>query len=147
MRATQHRYWYTYKAMKERCNFPNQKDYHNYGGRGIKVCKRWSVRSGFWNFIQDMGERPDGFTLDRIDNNLGYSPKNCRWASLTQQRHNTRIYRTNKSGVRGVSFNKVTQKWFANIEVDGQRHNLGFHEHFEDAVSARKEAESRLLTR
>jgi hypothetical protein len=74
-------------AMLQRCMNPNNRGYGNYGGRGIKVCKRW-LR--FENFLTDMGERPTGMTLDRRNNNEGYSPANCRWATPLQQGNNSR---------------------------------------------------------
>lgn len=63
--------------------------YHRYGGRGISVCDRWVGRDGFDNFLSDMGEQPDGLTLDRIDNDKGYSKENCRWVDRKVQNRNT----------------------------------------------------------
>lgn len=77
-----------WKSMLMRCNNPNVKNYNNYGGRGVKVCERWSGNLGFENFVNDMGERPDGTTLDRIDVNGNYEPSNCRWATTEQQMNN-----------------------------------------------------------
>lgn len=77
----------SWRAMKKRCNNPNVNNYHRYGAIGISVCKRWEK---FENFIADMGERPDGTTLDRIDSNKNYMPSNCRWASYSTQRLNRR---------------------------------------------------------
>lgn len=75
----------SWTAMIARCTRKSQHSYLNYGGRGIAVCERWSV---FDNFLFDMGERPDGMTLDRIDGNEGYEPGNCRWATSSQQNRN-----------------------------------------------------------
>ena len=72
-------------GMKTRCNNTNNKDYKNYMGRGIKLCKRWEK---FENFYQDMGIRPKGLQLDRIDNNGNYEPANCRWTSIQTQANN-----------------------------------------------------------
>jgi hypothetical protein len=83
----------TYKSwasMIQRCSNPKKKEYGCYGGRGIDVCKRWLV---FANFLADMGERPKGLTLDRIDNDLGYGPLNCRWANHIEQSRNRRTNR------------------------------------------------------
>lgn len=80
----------TYKSwrnLKKRCNNPNHTDYKDYGGRGIAVCERWS---DFRNFLEDMGERPEGKTIDRKDNDGGYYKENCRWATAKEQRLNQR---------------------------------------------------------
>lgn len=88
-----------YYAMKTRCLNPRQKTYARYGGRGIKVCDRWLGPDGFKNFLSDMGERPEGMTLDRIDNDGNYEPSNCRWATReTQQRNTSRNRIVNYAG-------------------------------------------------
>ncbi len=80
----------SWRNMRQRCQNPNHPDYEDYGGRGIKVCKRWK---DFVNFLTDMGERPEGLTLDRINNDGNYEPDNCRWATLKQQAQNQRDHK------------------------------------------------------
>lgn len=80
----------SWRGMKARCLNPNDPRFKDYGGRGITVCERWNV---FANFLADMGERPEGTSLDRIDNTLGYSKENCRWAKPKDQQRNMRSNR------------------------------------------------------
>lgn len=82
----------TWCSMRKRCNNPNHPAYHNYGGRGIKVCSEWD---SFEQFYSDMGARPEGdYSLERIDNEKGYSANNCKWATRLEQANNKR---TNKN--------------------------------------------------
>jgi hypothetical protein len=74
-------------AMKSRCTNINNRFYKDYGGRGITFCERWN---DFMNFYEDMGERPNGMSLERKDNAKGYEPSNCKWATKLEQRRNTR---------------------------------------------------------
>jgi hypothetical protein len=84
-------------AMKQRCYDLNFKQYDDYGGRGITVCDRWNY--SFENFLEDMGECPEGLTLDRIDNDGNYEPGNCRW--ITRQEQNLNKRAKNRCGICG----------------------------------------------
>lgn len=81
------RVYTAWEHMIARCLNKRHKNYRNYGGRGITVCKRWRA---FENFYKDMGEKPENKVLDRINNNSGYRPSNCRWATFKQSASNTR---------------------------------------------------------
>lgn len=130
----------TYHAMHDRCENPNNTHYEYYGGRGISVCERWSGQQGFPNFLTDMGERPKGMSIDRIDNNGNYEPSNCRWADKPTQQRNQRISVKNTSGYRGVS-QYSNGKWTAQIYVKGKKKHLGYFSKKEDAIKARELAE------
>jgi hypothetical protein len=136
-------YW-SYANMKSRCYNRNHPRYRDWGGRGIKVCDRWRERiTGFQNFMIDMGPRPDGYQIDRIDNSGDYEPSNCQWAAPEKNsafgRRRKRV--DNKSGVPGVIFNNRTQQWQASITIKRCRHHLGWFNDKNLAIVARKTAE------
>lgn len=104
---TKHPLYSRWKSMRSRCNNPNNQDYKDYGGRGIKVCDRWN---DFTLFLEDMYPSfIEGLELDRENVNLGYSPDNCRWVTRQVQTQNTRLLKSNnKTGYRGVSIKDNT---------------------------------------
>lgn len=85
---TRHPLYSTYRQMLHRCLNPKSTSFRDYGARGITVCERW--QESFWNFVEDMGHRPPGLSIDRINNDGNYEPGNCRWATPQEQADNSR---------------------------------------------------------
>ena len=104
-------------SMRQRCLNPNELNYENYGGRGITVCERWL--DSFENFLEDMGIKPEGKTLERIDVNGNYEPSNCVWASHTDQCFNRRKFKNTSSIYIGVNWDSWKEKWTATLKKGG----------------------------
>lgn len=100
-------------GMRSRCRNPNARSWPNYGGRGITFCSRWD---SFDLFVQDMGQRPPGATLERIDNDGPYSPENCRWATRKEQARNRRIARYVM--IEGLKYRAMDLAIIANVKTD-----------------------------
>lgn len=132
------RYTYTsWKSMVNRCRpTTSNKNYIKYYvDSGVTVCDRWL--ESFDNFYEDMGKRPDGKTIDRIDNKQGYSKENCKWSTKTEQGVNRKIQSNNTSGFRGVSKIKGRNLWCAYIKIDGVTQRIGLFRDIEEAAIQR----------
>lgn len=128
----------TLLTIRQRCLNPANKQYPNYGGRGITVCQRWVGKGSFDNFISDLGPKPSKkHQIDRINNDLGYSPDNCRWVLARENLTNRRRFRTNKSGFKGVShapYMKNGKVWRAAIAHKDKDYVLGYFYTKEEAA-------------
>lgn len=123
----------SWAKMIGRCTNPNDDAWMYYGGRGITVCDSWI--KDFRNFLSDMGERPTGLTLDRINTNEGYSRENCRWATKSTQQLNRRT--TNKFGLAGISQDSKTGAYIAKVHVNKKPLILLYTYNLTDAINAR----------
>lgn len=129
----------SWAAMVARCKYEGI--YPNYAN--IEVCSRWKEANsvGYLNFKSDMGERPDGMSIDRKDPSGGYNPDNCRWADLNTQAYNKLRGKRNTSGRVGVCFSKIENKFKSYISYKGLFIHLGTYKEFSDAVKAREDGE------
>lgn len=128
------REYQSWQSMNTRCTNPNRPNYKHYGERGVKICERWSERpNGFKNFLEDMGPRPVGCSLDRINIDGDYCPENCRWADKWTQSLNRRNSKTPY-----ISFDKRTGRYYLRIDRSNC-HYTGAYQSLEDAIKARNE--------
>lgn len=126
-----------FHSMHNRCYLVVLERYSDYGGRGISVCpewlhnypafKEWAISAGY----------SEGVSIDRIDNDQGYYPENCRWVSPNIQQRNKRAFAGGTSTYRGVSLCKQTGRWIAMIKVNGKQKNLGRYLSEIEAATAR----------
>ena len=128
----------SWSAMIQRCTNPSNPKYKNYGGRGITIDPKWMR---FEDFYAYMGKCPSQKTLNRINNDGGYKPGNCRWATPIEQAQNRRIQKNNKTGIPGVYWNKRNQKYQVEIRANNKYIFLGYFRNKNLAIKVRKKAE------
>jgi hypothetical protein len=132
-RDRSHPLYKTWAKMKERCYNPKDVSYKNYGAKGIRVCGPWFY--SFTQFVKDMGDRPKGYTLDRLNNKLNYSKENCRWASRYQQICNRSI----SNPIPGINYQKYCDKWAIRKSYQGEMKYFGLYNTKSDAIVAYKQ--------
>jgi len=113
--------------MLQRCENPRNSSYKDYGGRGITVCKVWHNFTSFQKWALTTGYNGK-LEIDRKNNNSGYTPSNCRWATRRQQTHNARKRRNNTSGYIGVSYCKRNGLYVACAQENGHLRHLGYYQ-------------------
>lgn len=127
MYPTKHYLYPTWNAMRQRCSNENHPKYKDYGGRGIGVCEHWL---DFWNFVEDMGDRPEGFSLERRDNDGDYTPENCVWANSNSQRLNQRMRINNSTAyirVKSDPYNRSPKRYGVSVSIDGKSYFFGWY--------------------
>lgn len=124
--------------MKQRCRNVNNKDYKQYGARGIKVCEEWNKLSNFIKWSYENGYK-DGLQIDRIDNDGDYCPSNCHFVLPCENTSigKRNISSRNTSGYIGISYDKINNKWKSTIKIDGINKTLGRYDTINEALSAR----------
>ena len=131
------RFYKTWTDMIRRCTNHKATGYKNYGGRGITVCDEWLDVTNFVAWCEETYPNIKGYSLDRIDNDKGYSPENCRWADVTTQILNQRKRKDNTSGFVGICWSNKNNNWMAKIKSGDFYIYIGSFHAIEDAVLAR----------
>ena len=131
------KFYKTWYGMMSRCTNPKIKAYKDYGARGITVCEEWVDVATFIAWAESTHPNIEGVSLDRIDNDKGYYPENCRWADRSTQGTNQRMKSNNTSGYVGIYWNKDSKKWDAKIGVNSKLVNIGTFPLLENAIEAR----------
>ena len=131
-----------FEAMKQRCNNPNNKNYRDYGGRGIKVCNEWlENQSSFYEWSINNGYK-EGLTIDRIDVNGNYEPSNCRWTNQETQCVNQRVRKDNKTGCKNIHISNG--KYVVQITRNKKKKYYGSYNTLEEAIEAKKKIEKQI---
>lgn len=138
-KTSEYRIW---AGIKQRCSNPNASSYDRYGGRGIKMSDNWV--NSFETFLSDMGPRPSKkHSIDRKDVNGDYSPENCKWSTTIEQSINKSKFKNNNSGYKGLTWIERISSWRVVIGYDNKTHFIGYFKVKNEAIEARKEAESK----
>lgn len=136
-KATKPRLYSIWTNMKTRCYNRDSASYQNYGSRGITVCDEWYTSIETFILWAEENGYSENLTIDRMDNNKGYFPDNCRWVTAEVQARNTRkLMSTNTSGYRGVSWNTTAKKWQADICIQNKTKYLGVYMNKIEAAKA-----------
>ena len=136
-RLASHKFYQTWYNMIHRCTNAKSPAYKHYGGRGITVCEEWLDIANFVAWCDVTYLNIEGLSLDRIDNDKGYSPENCRWTDRTTQNTNRRMKSINTSGYTGVSYHIRDEVWAATIGINNKFKHIGSFLTKEEAVLAR----------
>ena len=134
---SQNKFYQTWYGMLQRCTNSIREDYKYYGARGVVVCEEWLDVRNFVAWSESTYPNIEGYTLDRINNDKGYSPENCRWVDRATQGLNQRMKKNNTSGYVGICWNNKNNNWMAKIKSGDLYIYIGSFHAKEEAVLAR----------